>query len=145
MDKNKFYLLAETRGKLELKIKELQAKMHEADIEIGEAADHGTWHDNFSYEQAHQKREFYEIQINELKEKLKSAEIIKPNPDTSVVCLGHKVTLETGKSYTIVGEMDTDLDKGLISFTSPIGKELIGKRVGDKVGNSEKISAILLP
>ncbi len=140
----KFYLTAETKKKLETKLQELQAKIHEADIEIGEAVEHGTWHDNFSYEQAHQKREFYEIQIRDLKQKLAYVELIIPNQDTTKIGIGHKATLEfqgQQKTYTVLGELDSDSQKNFISYISPIGQQLMEKKVGDKINGDWQIKS----
>lgn len=141
-------MLAETKEKLEQKIKELEVKLHGAEIDVAEAVEHGTWHDNFAFEQSQQTRDFYQSQLNDLRQKFKNAELIKPNTDVSKVCLGHKVVLIDGKKeivYTIVGELDSDLNRGLISYTSPVGKELLGKSVGEKTASGLTVTEIALP
>jgi transcription elongation GreA/GreB family factor len=117
MNKNPFYLTIETKVKLEKKVRELELKLLEAGNEIAEAADHGTWHDNFNYEQSHQKREFVEVQLNDLKDKLRRAKIIEPIA----------VTADDGTVYYLAGELDSDPKKNIISYTSPLGKNLLIK------------------
>lgn len=139
-----FYLTSNTYKKLKEKTLYLEAKIREASTEIAEANEEEGWHDSFAFEQAEQKKMFYETQLYDLKNKLNNTEIIKPNLDTKQVGLGHKVGLISNdgleKNYTIVGEMDSDLPNGLISFTSPIGQKLVGKKLGENVDENWKIT-----
>lgn len=100
----------------------------------------GDLSENAEYETAKDKQSFIEGRIQELEGKLGRAEIIDPSKISRKdrVVFGLTVTIEdteTGKllNYQIVGEDETDPDNGLISISSPIGRELIGKEVDDDV------------
>jgi transcription elongation factor GreA len=80
-----------------------------------------------------------EIRIEELENILKNYKIIrKPGkPDQNMVSLGAKVILKNGSSnheeYKIVGTLEADPFKGLISNESPLGMSFIGKKVGESI------------
>jgi transcription elongation factor GreA len=76
-----------------------------------------------------------ETRILEIEDILQNAEIIKSS-GTSSVGLGSTVELQCPErtvSYTVVGPVEADPLAGRISDQSPIGKELIGKKIGDEV------------
>jgi transcription elongation GreA/GreB family factor len=64
-----------------------------------------------------------------------SAQVVEPSPDPEVVRFGVDVQLQLndgkGLDFRLVGEDEADPAKGLLSWTSPVGKALIGRRVGD--------------
>ena len=100
----------------------------------------GDLSENAEYETAKDKQSFIEGRIQELEAKLGRAEIIDPKKISRKdrVVFGLTVTIEdmeTGDvlKYQIVGEDETDPDNGLISISSPIGRELIGKEIDDDV------------
>ena len=100
----------------------------------------GDLSENAEYETAKDKQSFIEGRIQELEAKLGRAEIIDPTKISRKdrVVFGLTVTIEdmeTGDvlKYQIVGEDETDPDNGLISISSPIGRELIGKEIDDDV------------
>ena len=91
--------------------------------------------DNAAYEDAKNEQAFIEGRIRTLENMLNTAILIsKPSDDTARV--GSTVTVHqingTEKNYVIVGSPESDPSVGKISNVSPIGKALIGKRVGDK-------------
>ena len=105
---------------------------------IAEARAHGDLRENAEYHAAKEEQSFTEGRIAEIQDCLARAEVI----DTRSVKAEGKVVfgatvelcnLETDKevSFQIVGEMEADIDEGLISITSPLAKALIGKREGD--------------
>ncbi|MCB0108577.1 MAG: GreA/GreB family elongation factor, partial [Caldilineaceae bacterium] len=76
--------------------------------------------------------------IRELENTLKRAQVIKEEGKKNVVSLGRTVVMrEVGtdfdETYTIVGSLEADPVNGRISNESPIGKALLGKKVGNKV------------
>ncbi len=77
-----------------------------------------------------------EDRVRELTEHLATAQVLEPQ-DTSVVGLGASVTVEDddGKraTYRIVGAIEVDTKRGLISWQTPIANALWGARVGDSV------------
>lgn len=105
---------------------------------IAEARAHGDLRENAEYHAAKEEQSFTEGRIAEIQECLARADVI----DTRTVRAEGKVVfgvtvelcnLETGEDvrFQIVGEMEADIDEGLISVTSPLAKALIGKREGD--------------
>ena len=105
---------------------------------IAEARAHGDLRENAEYHAAKEEQSFTEGRIAEIQECLARADVI----DTRTVRAQGKVVfgatvelcnLETDEDvrFQIVGEMEADIDEGLISVTSPLAKALIGKREGD--------------
>lgn len=100
----------------------------------------GDLSENAEYESAKDRQSFVEGRIQELESKLSRAEIIDPQKITNKerVVFGLKVKLEnveTGETFTyqLVGPDESDVEKGMISITSPIGRALIGKHLDDEV------------
>jgi transcription elongation factor GreA len=93
--------------------------------------------ENAGYEEAKRQQAFLEGRIMTIEAMLKNAVIIKSNGPSDTVVLGSRVTVvEDGwepETYVIVGSAESDPGNGRISNESPLGKALIGHRVGDKV------------
>ncbi|MEM8817552.1 MAG: transcription elongation factor GreA [Pseudomonadota bacterium] len=110
---------------------------------IAEAREHGDLKENAEYHAAKEQQGFIEGRIKELEGKLSHLQVIDVttlNPNGKVV-FGATVDLldeDTGQeiTYRIVGEDEADIKTGLISFTSPIARALIGKNEGDEVSFS---------
>lgn len=108
--------------------------------DIEEARAHGDISENSEYEDAKHRQALCEGRIAELKGKLARAEIIRMEdlePSDRVV-FGTTVELEDQETeetvrYRIVGVDEADVSRGMISFSSPIGRALIGRSVGDEV------------
>ena len=105
---------------------------------IGEAKSFGDLSENSEYDAAKTKEAEVESRIYELENLIKTAIVISPkNVDTNSVNIGCYVTVydemfdETVK-YKIVGATESDPVNGLISNDSPVGKALLGRKVGDK-------------
>lgn len=104
---------------------------------IAEARAHGDLSENAEYEAAKERQGFIESRIKELEHKLADARVIDTsNLSSETVVFGATVTvLETEsqeeKQYTLVGQDEADLKDGKISVQSPVGRALIGHRVGD--------------
>lgn len=107
---------------------------------IAEARAHGDLRENAEYHAAKEQQGFTEGRIAEIEGQLSNAQIIDTknlNPGDRVV-FGATVEIANVASgdevrYQIVGEMEADVDSGLISITSPIARALIGKEEGDVV------------
>ena len=107
---------------------------------IAEARAHGDLSENAEYHAAREQQGFIEGRIAELDSKLSIAEVINPaqlNANGKVV-FGAWVDLweEEGDrevTYRIVGELEANIDNGLISHSSPIAKALIGKTEGVEI------------
>jgi transcription elongation factor GreA len=104
---------------------------------IAEAREKGDLKENAEYDAAKEAQGMLEAKIQQLEGTLANARIIDAKDiDTSKVSLLSKVTITnvaTKKSvtYQVVGEKEADLKAGKISVTSPIGKGLFGKQVGE--------------
>jgi transcription elongation factor GreA len=106
---------------------------------IAEARAHGDLSENAEYHAAKERQSFVEGRIKELETRMANAEIIKTdNLSSEKVVFGATVVLldedgKTKKKYTLVGQDESDLKSGRISVVSPVGKALIGHKVGDEV------------
>ncbi|GAA7867169.1 transcription elongation factor GreA [Helicobacter pylori] len=107
--------------------------------EIDIARGHGDLKENAEYHAAKEKQRFIEARIVDLSEIIANAQVIDPSVlSHNKVSFGSTIkilNLDNDKefSYTIVGSVESDPAKGLISFGSPIAKSLIGKSKGDAV------------
>lgn len=126
-------------SKLTAELKNLQTVERPAIIaQIDEARSHGDLKENAEYHAAKERQGFIEGRIAHLESTLSRAETVDPTKlkGTRVV-IGATVSLvdvDTDKAvtYALVGPDEADLEKGLISTTSPIGRALLGKSEGDE-------------
>ena len=104
---------------------------------IAEAREKGDLKENAEYDAAKEAQGILEAKIAQLEGLISQARILEQSSvDTSKVSILTKVkltNLSTKKqvTYQIVSEMESDLKAGKISVTSPIGKGLLGKMIGD--------------
>ncbi len=105
--------------------------------EIAAAREHGDLKENAEYHAAREKQSLLEGRISQFEDQLSRAEVIdaKKFPNDMVI-FGMEVTVfdevtEKEKVYKIVGELESNIEKGFLSVSSPIAKALIGKKVGD--------------
>lgn len=104
---------------------------------IADARDKGDLSENAEYDAAKEAQGLLEMKIAKLEELLSNARVIDESQlDTSKVLVLSTVKLRNQQngmevSYTLVAESEADLKSGKISVTSPIGKGLLGKEVGD--------------
>ena len=111
-------------------------------IEIDTAREHGDLKENAEYHAARERQLFLDARINELTQLVAEARVIDPASLThDKVSFGSTIKLEDLDSeeqftYTIVGATESNPDKGLISYNSPLAKQLLGKFVGDEVSVS---------
>jgi transcription elongation factor GreA len=107
--------------------------------DIEEARGHGDLSENAEYHAAKERQGHIDAKKRELEYKLSNAQIIDVSKLTNEkVVFGATVTLadtDSGetKKYTLIGQEEADLKKGKISVQSPVGKALIGHKVGDIV------------
>ena len=126
---------------LQDEVKRLQSVDRPAVIKaIAEARAHGDLKENAEYHAAKDQQGFIEARIKEIEGKLSHVHVIDVTAIDArgKIVFGSTVELideETGKeiTYKIVGEDEADIKNGLISFTSPIARALIGKNEGDVV------------
>jgi transcription elongation factor GreA len=106
---------------------------------IEEARAHGDLSENAEYDAAKDRQSFIEGKINELSYKLAHADIIDPKilSKDSVVFASSVVleNVDTGEQveYQVVGPDESDIKKGKISISSPLGQAILGKKPGDEV------------
>jgi transcription elongation factor GreA len=102
---------------------------------LNEMREQGDLRENDGYSLAVEENDQNEEEIIRLKELLKNSKIVKKVGKTKVG-LGNKVTLayngEKDRVYTLVGEDNANPLENRISYKSPIGSALLGKKVGDK-------------
>jgi transcription elongation factor GreA len=108
--------------------------------EIAEARAHGDLSENAEYAAAKEKQGFIEGRIADLDDKISRAQIIEyDNGDVGDrVKFGAFVTVSDtdsgdSKTFRIVGDLEADLEKGMISLSSPMARGLMGKSTGDLV------------
>lgn len=140
MDKQ--YLTKERLAELKEELADLKGRRR---IEVGErlkkAKELGDLSENSEYFEAREEQAQVETRIGELEDMVKSAEIIEKTHLTNTVAIGS--TIEVEKSlpgqagqrlkFTIVGSTEAKPESGFISNESPLGKNFLGKKVGDKV------------
>ena len=105
--------------------------------QLKEARSFGDLSENAEYDAAKNEQARIEGEIVEIEAKLKIAEIIKTDGGHGVVNVGSKVKilddLNEETEYEIVGTTEADISVGRISNESPLGKALIGAKLGDTV------------
>ncbi len=132
-----------TPAGLEKLKKELQqlktVERHKISKEIGAAREMGDLSENFEYHSAKDRQGLIEARIRDIEDKVGRAQVIDPSKlSGDRVVFGATVLLadvetEEERTFQIVGEVEADADKGLISVSSPVARALIGKEVGDEV------------
>lgn len=109
---------------------------------IQRAREFGDLAENSEYDAAKEEQTLIETRITALEDVLKKAQIIEPTKKTDFVVIGSTVVVEVEgemDEFTIVGTMEADPAKGKISNESPVGKALLGARVGEIVEVSTSI------
>ena len=107
---------------------------------IGEARAHGDLRENAEYHAAKEQQGFVEARIKDIEAKLSNTQIIDVTTmdNNGKIIFGSTVDLidvnsDEKTTYKIVGEDEADINAGLISYTSPIARAIIGKDEGDEV------------
>lgn len=117
----------------------IKVEREELKTVISEARELGDLKENAEYHAAKEKQSIMEGRIAQLQGIVASSEVVDPSQVKSdKVVFGATVTIlnvETDESttYQIVGEPESDINQGKISYNSPLGKALIGKEEGDEV------------
>ena len=114
-------------------------KREENSLRLEEAISHGDLSENADYDYAKQEQAFTEGRIKDLEDSLRRAKIIEKDGRVDKVRVGNSVTVvEEGfedepETYDIVGVHEADPGNGRISNQSPIGRALLGAKVGQTV------------
>ncbi len=132
------FLTKEGQKKLEEELHYLQTvRRHEVADRLHAAMEEGDIDENAEYDDAKNEQAFVEGRILMLEGMLKNATIIEESRASDEVVLGSKITIVEGNGapevYHLVGAAEADPTKGKISNESPLGKALMGRRVGDTV------------
>jgi transcription elongation factor GreA len=132
------YVTKETLEQMRAELQQLKGvERPAASRAIAEAREKGDLKENAEYDAAKEAQGLLEAKIAQLDGQIATARIIDETAiDTSKVSILTKVkvtNLNTKKqvTYQIVSEKEADLKAGKISYTSPIGKGLLGKHIGD--------------
>lgn len=139
MDSKKIYLTKDGLDELKKEYNEL-SKLKRPDVleRVSQARSMGDLSENAEYVAAREELSFIDGRIDELEELIKQAVLIQePHvKGNHVVKLGSTVTVNVkGKKemFTVVGEWEADPKEKKISHESPLGKALLGKKIGEKV------------
>lgn len=106
---------------------------------IEEARSHGDLSENAEYDAAKERQAFVEGRVSDLGYKLGNADIISTQdlPKDRAVFASRVIleNIDTGEDveYQLVGPEESDIGKGKISVSSPLGKALVGKKPGDEI------------
>ena len=132
------YYTEEGLNRLKAELNDLKTKGR-ADIarQIAEARDKGDLSENAEYDAAKDAQGLLEMKISKLEDIVANARLLdESSVDASQVSVLSKVKIKNKRNgaevvYTLVSEEEADLKQGKISVGSPIGKGLLGKKVGD--------------
>ncbi|PHS57373.1 MAG: transcription elongation factor GreA [Sulfurimonas sp.] len=126
--------------KLQAEVKDLKhVKRPQTVKDIEEALEHGDLKENAEYHAAKEQQRFIDGRLAELVELIGCAKIVDPSElEHAKISFGSTVVmtnLNTDEefTYTIVGGCESNPDNGLISFSSPLAKQLLGREEGDEV------------
>jgi transcription elongation factor GreA len=134
----KLPMLAEGYAKLTAELKALREERPLIVDAIEEARAHGDLSENAEYHAAKERQGQVEASISDLEDKLSRAQIIDPTTlSGDRIVFGATVTLlddaDKPVRYQIVGQAEADAKIGRISYNSPLGRALIGRRVEDEI------------
>jgi len=128
------------KKKMAAEIKQLEYELtNELPKEIRRAKELGDLSENAEYHMAKQRQEFVNARLGQLKQRMAELAMIDlTNLPKDRIAFGSKVrvydnTKEEEIDYELVTSEESDVTKGLISTTSPIGRALMGKKAGDTV------------
>jgi transcription elongation factor GreA len=135
MIKKQYRLTQEGVNELKTEHAGLVAQRPQVADRIKHARELGDLSENAEYQTAREEQDRLEARISELEHVLQNVQIIKKPRNDGLVRLGSTVKLKDGGralTYHVVGTIEADPAAGKISDESPIGKALLGKKVGDK-------------
>lgn len=121
----------------------VNVKRHEVTEKIAKAREFGDLSENSEYDSARDEQSFIEGRIMELEEILSHSKVIE-KAEAGTVGIGSKVKVKSGgdvDEFVIVSSVEANPMEGKISDESPVGKALLGSKVGDEVNISTNVSA----
>lgn len=134
----KLPMLAEGYERLIAELRALREERPKIVDAIEEARAHGDLSENAEYHAAKERQGQVEMSISDLEDKVSRAQLVDPTTLSSDrIIFGATVTLldddEKPVRYQIVGPYEADAKVGRISYNSPLGKALIGRRVEEEI------------
>ena len=140
VESKKHILTSKGMQALEDELQDLKVvKRKEIAQKIKEAREQGDLSENAEYDAAKDEQRSIEARIEELEKIIKNAEVIDESAiDNDTVSIGSTVKFydeefDEELEYRIVGSTESDILKGLISNESPLGKALIGSKIGEEI------------
>jgi len=130
------YLTAEGLEKLKKELDHLEkVKRREVSERIRHTASQGDLKENAGYDAAKEEQAFMEGRIRKLKEIIAQGEVIEKK-ENGLIQIGSSVSLDSPgekQKFQIVSPEEANIIDNKISFESPLGKQLLGKKKGEKV------------
>ncbi|MDF2921330.1 MAG: transcription elongation factor GreA [Paenibacillaceae bacterium] len=149
MSNEEVILTKEGLAKLEEELRELKTvKRKELANRLKTAISYGDLKENSEYHSAKEDQAFMETRIKVLEKMLVNVRVVDADSlDMNVVSVGATVTLYDKEfaekiAYTVVSPAEADVNDNKISYESPLGKELLGKAVGDVVSVNAPMGVI---
>ncbi len=135
-----YYITKASLDGLRKKVEEIQYRLkHEVSKEIGKAASLGDLSENAEWEAAIELQGNLKNEVSRIMDKIREASVIEELPISGdKVTIGTRVTLfdldkNEELTYKILGEEESDLPNGIISFSAPLSRGLMQKEPGDEV------------
>ena len=131
-------MLAEGHQRLAAELKLLREERPRIVEAIEEARAHGDLSENAEYHAAKERQGQVEAMVSDLEDRINRAQIIDPTTlSGDRIVFGATVTLRDDADkpirYQIVGQTEADAKVGRISYNSPLGRALIGRKVGEEI------------
>ena len=131
-------MLAEGYERITAELKALREERPKIVEAIEEARAHGDLSENAEYHSAKERQGHVEASIGDLEDRVSRAQIIDPTTlSGDRIVFGATVSLRDDENkpirYQIVGQTEADAKVGRISYNSPLGRALIGRKVGDEI------------
>ncbi len=104
--------------------------------EVKRLAMMGDFSENAAYQIAKGRLRSTNEKISQIQKQIDCAQIIKADKNSTTIQIGSLVTIKTNKAtkkYRILGSLETDPKAGVISYNSPLGQALLGKKIGELV------------
>jgi transcription elongation factor GreA len=136
--KHDIHISLDEEKKLKLRLKDLEEDIRPREAEeVKELSLGGDYSENAGYQMAKSRLRKTNNEIDRIKDVLSRAEIIKTESNRERIEIGSSVVLidekENKKEYQILGPLESDPSKGILSYNSPLAKALIGRRKGDNI------------
>jgi len=118
---------------LKIDFSNLKKKRPHASSEVARLAEMGDFSENVEYQLAKRRLRGINSALLKLEYQIDHAEVVNLK-NNNTIQVGHTVVIKMDsnvKTYKILGSSETNPEKGIISYTSPIGKALLGHKIGD--------------